>query len=54
MRRRSGVAVTLVGVNRIVLIPAPTSDGRHIVLRAEVLGPAERLRRFVRRLRGRR
>jgi len=41
-------------VNRIVLIPVPTSDGRNIILRAEVLGPGERLRRFVRRLRRRR
>ena len=54
MSRRSAGTVTLVQVNRIVLIPVPTSDGRHIVLRAEVLTPAERLRRFVRRLRGRR
>jgi hypothetical protein len=41
-------------VTRIVLIPAPTSDGRNIILRAEALTPAERLRRFVRRLRARR
>jgi hypothetical protein len=40
-------------VNRIVLIPALTSDGRNIILRAEVLTPTERLRRFVRKLRGR-
>ena len=43
----------MVCVNRIVLIPAPTSDGR-IILRAEVRGPVERLRRFVRKLRDRR
>ncbi len=54
VRRGSGAPFTLVGVKRIVLIPAPTSDGRHIILRAEVLGPGERLRRFVRRLRARR
>ena len=47
----SGRRVTLHRVNRIVLIPAPTSDGRHIILRAEVLTPAERVRRFVRKLR---
>jgi hypothetical protein len=41
-------------VTRIVLIPAPTSDGRHIIFRAEALTPAERLRRFVRGLRFRR
>jgi len=40
-------------VKRIVLIPAPTSDGRNIILRAEVIGPAERLRRFMRKLRRR-
>jgi hypothetical protein len=38
-------------VKRIVLIPSPTPDGRHIILRAETLTPAERLRRFVRKLR---
>jgi hypothetical protein len=40
-------------VKRIVLIPALTSDGRHIILRAEVQTPGERLRRFVRKLRRR-
>jgi hypothetical protein len=40
-------------VPRIVLVRAPTSDGRHIIFRAEVLTPRERLRRFVCRLRGR-
>jgi hypothetical protein len=53
MSRPSGRPFTLQGVNRIVLIPAPTPDGRHIVLRAEVLTPAERLRQFVRKLRRR-
>ena len=54
MRRRSGAAFNLIRVKRIVLSPAPTADGRNIILRAVVLGPAERLRRFVRRLRRRR
>jgi hypothetical protein len=36
-------------VTRIVLIPALTADGRHIVLRAVALTPAERLRRLFRR-----
>jgi hypothetical protein len=38
-------------VNRIVLIPSTTPDGRHIVFRAVELTPAERVRRFVRKLR---
>jgi hypothetical protein len=35
---------------RIVLIPSRTADGRHIVLRAIALTPAERLRRLARSL----
>jgi len=50
----SGAPFTLVHVNRIVLIPSTTPDGRHIVLRAVELTPAERLRRLVRKLRARR
>jgi hypothetical protein len=53
MRPASGDAVTLAGVNRIVLIPSTTPDGRHVVLRAVELTPAERLRRLVRKLRAR-
>jgi hypothetical protein len=37
-------------VKRIVLIPSPTPDGRHIILRAETLTVAESLRRLVRKL----
>jgi hypothetical protein len=37
-------------VTRIILIPAPTADGRHVVLHAVALTPAERLRRLVKRL----
>jgi hypothetical protein len=37
-------------MTRVELIPEPRPDGT-IVLRAAVLGPAERLRRAVRRLR---
>jgi hypothetical protein len=40
-------------VKLIVLIPAPTSDGRHIILRAQIETPGERLRRLVKRLRRR-
>lgn len=36
-------------MSRIVLLPTPTSDGRHLILRAVVLTPRERLRRFLRR-----
>ena len=35
---------------RIELIPSRTADGRNVILRAVVLSPAERLRRFVRSL----
>jgi hypothetical protein len=35
---------------RIELIPSRTSDGRNVILRAVVVSPAERLRRFVRSL----
>jgi hypothetical protein len=38
-------------VTRIVLVPSPTPDGRHIILRAETITVSERVRRFVRRLR---
>jgi len=41
------------GVARILLLPVPTSDGRHLVLRAVVLTPRERLRRLLRGLRRR-
>ena len=44
----------MTGVNRIVLVPALTSDGRHVIFRAVVLTPGERFRRFVRGLRHRR
>jgi len=40
-------------VTRIVLLPSPTPDGRHIILRAETVTAGERLRRFVRKLRRR-
>jgi hypothetical protein len=33
-------------MSRIILLPAPTSDGRRIVLRAEIVTPRERLRRL--------
>jgi hypothetical protein len=46
----SGRTTTLDGVTRIILIPAPTADGRAVVLRAVALTPAERLRRLVKRL----
>jgi hypothetical protein len=49
--RRSGTVATLDRVTRIVLVPSPTPDGRHIILRAETLTAGERLRRFVRGLR---
>jgi hypothetical protein len=35
---------------RIELIPSRTPDGRNVILRAVVVSPAERLRRFVRSL----
>jgi hypothetical protein len=35
---------------RIVLIPAPTADGRHIIFRVAVLSRRERLRRMLSRL----
>jgi hypothetical protein len=38
-------------MNRIVLVPTRTADGRHLVLRAVALTPAERLRRLAERLR---
>jgi hypothetical protein len=41
-------------VPRIILIPAPTGDGRTIVLRAVEETPRERLRRLLERLRRRR
>jgi hypothetical protein len=41
-------------MTRILLIPSPTADGRHVVLRAVALTPMERLRRLVRSLRPRR
>jgi hypothetical protein len=53
MSRRSGGSSTLVRVPYIVLVPSPTPDGRHIILRAETLTVVERLRRFVRKLRSR-
>jgi hypothetical protein len=34
---------------RILLIPAPTADGRHVILRAVVLSRREQLRRLVAR-----
>jgi hypothetical protein len=34
----------------IELIPSRTADGRNVILRAVVLTPAERVRRFVRSL----
>jgi hypothetical protein len=37
-------------MDRIALVPARTTDGRHIVLRTVVLTPAQRLRRFAVRL----
>jgi hypothetical protein len=36
---------------RIVLIPAPTADGRTIIFRAAVLSRREQLRRLIARLR---
>jgi hypothetical protein len=39
-------------VPRIILIPAPTADGRAIVLRAVAETPRDRLRRLLDRLRG--
>jgi hypothetical protein len=36
---------------RIVLIPAPTADGRHIIFRVAVLSRRERLRLLLARLR---
>jgi hypothetical protein len=41
-------------VPRIILIPAPTADGRSVVLRAVAETPRERLRRLLDRLRRRR
>ena len=35
---------------RVELIPSRTADGRNVILRAVVLTPAERFRRFVRSL----
>ena len=35
---------------RIELIPSLTADGRHVIFRAVVLSPRERLRRFLRSL----
>jgi hypothetical protein len=52
MSRPSGGPATLGCVTHIELIPM--TDGRHIIFRAVVLTPGERLRRFARRLRGRR
>jgi hypothetical protein len=37
-------------VARIILIPAPTGDGRTVVLRAVALTPREHLRRLLARL----
>jgi hypothetical protein len=37
-------------MDRIVLIPTRTADGRHIVLGAVVLTPGQRLRRLAARL----
>ena len=37
-------------MTKIVLIPAPTADGRRVVLRAVPLTPRERLRRLAARL----
>jgi hypothetical protein len=50
MRSRSGAPVTLLRMARIELIPSRTPDGRNVILRAVVVTPAERLRRFVRSL----
>jgi hypothetical protein len=52
MSRPSGGPATLGCVTYIELIPM--TDGRHVIFRAVVLTPGERLRRLVRRLRGRR
>jgi hypothetical protein len=49
MSRPSGAAATLGCVTRIELIPM--TDGRHVIYRAVALTPAERLRRFLRKLR---
>jgi hypothetical protein len=38
------------GMTRIILVPAPTSDGRHIILTAVPVTPADRLRKLVRSL----
>ena len=37
-------------MTKIVLVPAPTADGRGVVLRAVPLTPRERLRRLASRL----
>ena len=50
MSFRSGARVTLSSMPRIELIPSRTADGRNVILRAVVLSPAERLRRFARSL----
>jgi hypothetical protein len=39
---------------RIVLIPAPTADGRHVIFRVAVLSRREQLRRLLDRWRRRR
>jgi hypothetical protein len=38
-------------MTRIVLIPSPTPDGRHVILRAAVLSRREQLRRLLARWR---
>jgi hypothetical protein len=36
-------------MTRLVLIPTPTADGRHLILRAVALTPADWLRRLLAR-----
>jgi hypothetical protein len=38
-------------MTRLILVPALTADGRHVILRAVVLSPADRIRRFLTKLR---
>jgi hypothetical protein len=37
-------------MTRLILVPAPTADGRHVILRAVVISPVESLRRLLRSL----